>query len=582
MTPRLRELKERVGGRYALSLPVFLLASPFWIFGFVLNEPASFNTGEGFIQGLAIATAGQLAMGLTLWVGHLTVGRNRGTRPMSLTALAIVWSASALARMAVMVPGLDLFSLADDVPLETRLIVSVFLATVGYGIGSYAMDGLVRFREQRAELLHNLLQSEDQLLAHRGAVSSMKTALVERVEQKMDESRQPSNHALDQLEKALMDRADVRPALDELRGLSEDTWRKISDDLSLSAPGIVPRIRLLEFLTLFAGSGPFRLPLIALVTPFLYAIVYSRVFDGVTGAVVSLAWFGGAVVFGLIANWMLARLPRFVVPAMLASVAVIIFSSVPVIALADFLGASSASPARVISVHAISLIVVMVASLPPTVTIARQTVLDNLQKYMDRSTLEKLHVESQLAIASQKLASQLHGDVRGNFLATILNLQRHIDEGQVDEALSAIRKLRLSLAERLDVLADDDNDLEALTQFISNWSAILDVSFDAPLASVPEEFLPAVHTVVVDAINNAVRHGDADWVRIGFALEGDALVLNIRNNGTDRPGSRVGLGTLHLNQLAPDKWSRFSTEQGIVQLVVRLERAHISALSGRV
>jgi signal transduction histidine kinase len=196
--------------------------------------------------------------------------------------------------------------------------------------------------------------------------------------------------------------------------------------------------------------------------------------------------------------------------------------------------------------------------------------------------LEKLHVESQLAIASQKLASQLHGDVRGNFLATILNLQRHIDEGQVDEALSAIRKLRLSLAERLDVLADDDNDLEALTQFISNWSAILDVSFDAPLASVPEEFLPAVHTVVVDAINNAVRHGDADWVRIGFALEGDALVLNIRNNGTDRPGSRVGLGTLHLNQLAPDKWSRFSTEQGIVQLVVRLEREHVTALSGRV
>jgi anti-sigma regulatory factor (Ser/Thr protein kinase) len=110
----------------------------------------------------------------------------------------------------------------------------------------------------------------------------------------------------------------------------------------------------------------------------------------------------------------------------------------------------------------------------------------------------------------------------------------------------------------------------------------LDVSFDAPLTSVPEEFMPAVHTVVVDAINNAVRHGDADWVRIGFTLEGDALVLNIRNNGTDRPSSRVGLGTLHLSQLAPDKWSRFPSEQGIVQLVVRLEREHLTALSGRV
>jgi signal transduction histidine kinase len=456
------------------------------------------------------------------------------------------------------------------------------MATVGFGLGAYTLDGLARFREQRAELLQNLLESEDQLAAHRSAVSTMKTALVERVDQKMDESRESSARSLDQLERALLDRVDAKPALQELQGLSDDTWRRISADLSVSAPGIVPRIRVLEFLSLFARSGPFRLPLLALLAPFLYVLVYSRVFDPALGVVVSLAWLGGAVTFGLLANWVLAKLPRFAVPALLASLAVMMFSSVPVIALAEFLGASAGYPARVISVHAISLVIVIVSSLPPTVNLARQTVLDNLRKYIDQATLEKLHVESQLAIVSQKLASQLHGDVRGNFLAAILNLQRHIDEGHVDDALSVIRQLRLALAERLDVPAEGGNELEALTQFISNWSAILDVSFDTPLKSVPEDFMPAVHTVVVDAINNAVRHGDADWVRIGFTIESDALVVNIRNNGTDRPNGRVGLGTLHLNQLAPDKWSRFSTEQGIVQLVVRLEQAHISALSGRV
>lgn len=582
MSPRWRDLKERIGGRYALSLPIFLFSSPFWIFGFVLNEPASFTTAEDFVQGLAIATIGQVVMGLTLWLGHLTVGRNRAERPMSLTALTLVWSASAVTRMAVIVTGLNLLSLPDTVPLVTRLVVSVFMATVGFGLGAYTIDGLVRFRQQRAELLHNLLESEEQLSTHRTAVSTMKTALLERVDQKMDESRKSSARSLDQLERALLDRSDVKPALEELRGLSDDTWRRISADLAVSAPGVVPRIRVGEFLTLFASSGPFRLPLLALVTPFLYTIVYSRVFDPVLGAFVSLAWLGGAVAFGLVANWMLAKLPRFVLPALIVSTTMMVFSSVPVIALAEFLGVSAGFPARVISVHAISLVIVIVASLPPTVNLARQTVLDNLQKHMDRATLEKLHIESQLAIVSQKLASQLHGDVRGNFLAAILNLQRHIDEGEVDEALAAIRKLRLALAERLEVPAGDGNPLDTLMQFISNWSAILDVSFDTPPTGIPEDFMPAVHTVVVDAINNAVRHGDADWVRIGFTLEQDALVLNIRNNGTHRAGGRVGLGTLHLNQLAPDKWSRFSTEQGIVQLVVRLERAQIGALSDRV
>lgn len=582
MNPRWRHLKERIGGRYALSLPIFLFGSPFWIFGFVLNEPASFNTTEGFVNGLAIATAGQVAMGLTLWLGHVTIGRHRAERPMSLWAIALVWSASAVTRMAVIVAGLDLLSLPNDVPLVTRLIVSIFMATVGYGLGAYTVDGLVRFREQRADLLHNLLESEEQLSAHRSAVSTMKTALVERVDQKMDESRRSSERSLDQLEQALLDRSDVTPALDELRGLSDETWRRISADLSVSAPGVVPRIRLREFLTLFASSGPFRPPLLALVAPFLYAPVYSRVFDPILGAFVSLAWLGGAVTFGLAANWILTKLSRFVGPTLVISVTLMVLSSVPVIAVAEFFGLSSGSPARVVSVHAIALVIVMAASLPPTVNTARQTVLDNLQKYIDRATLEKLHVESQLAIVSQKLASQLHGDVRGNFLAAILNLQRHIDEGQVDAALSAIRKLRLALAERLDVPPDDGNDAEALAQFIANWSAILDVSFDTSLSTIPAEFIPAVHTIVVDAINNAVRHGDADWVRIGFSLEPDALVLNIRNNGSERASSRVGLGTLHLNQLAPDKWSRFSNDQGIVQLVVRLEREHLSAQSGRV
>jgi signal transduction histidine kinase len=582
MNPRWRDFKERVGGRYALSLPIFLWSSPFWIFGFVLNEPASFNSPDGFVKGLAIAIAGQVAMGLTLWLGHLTVGRNRAKSPMSLTALALLWSASSLARMAVIVAGLNLLSLPDDIPLATRLSVSVFIATFGFGLGTYTMDRLARFRQQRAELLQNLLESEDQLSAHRSAVSAMKTALMERVDQKMEESRQSSARSLDQLERALLARSDAKPALEELRSLSDDTWQKISADLSASAPRGFPRIRVLEFLTWFASSGPFRVPLLAMTAPFLYALVYARVFDPALGAVVSLAWLSGAVAFGLVANWVLAKLPRFALPALLASLTMMVFSSVPVIALGEFFGGSVAYPARVISVHAICLLVAIITSLYPIVDLAAKTVLDNLEKHIDQATLEKLHVESQLAILSQKLASQLHGDVRGNLLAAILNLRRHIDEGHVDDALSVIRKLRLALAERLDIAAEGDDEFELLTQFISNWSAILDVSFDTPLESVPEDFMPAVHTVVVDAINNAVRHGDADWVRIGFTIESDALVVNIRNNGTDRPSGRVGLGTLHLNQLAPDKWSRFSTEQGIVQLVVRLERAHISALSGRV
>ncbi|CAB4573348.1 unannotated protein [freshwater metagenome] len=582
MNPRWRELKERVGGRYALSLTVFLIGSPFWILGFVLNEPTSFTTVDGLITGLGLATAGQVAMGLTLWLGHLTVGRHRRERPMSLTAACLVWSASALTRLGVIVGGLDVVGLPDDVPLSTRIAVSVLMATVGYAVGSYALDALVRFRDQRAELLKQLLDSEDQLFSHRSTVLAMKTALVERVDQQMDESRESSTRSLDHLEKALVERSDVKPALDELRQLSDETWKRVSEALWFAAPREAPKIRTRELLSLYATAGPFRVPMLALVTLFLYLVVYSRVFDAAIGALVSLAWLGGAVAFGFFANWVLAKLPRFVLAALGVSLGMMIFSSIPLLFVAHLLGLSASSPPRVVAVHAISLILVAIASLPATLNLARQAILNNLQKHIGQATLEKLHIESQLAIVSQKLASQLHGDVRGNFLAAVLNLQRHVDKNHVEEALDDIGKLRIALSEHLELASAERTDAQLLREFLSNWSAILDISVDSPLAHVPDEFMPAVHTVVVDAINNAVRHGGADWVRIGFALEPDALILTIRNNGTHRESNRVGLGTRHLNQVAPNKWSRYSDAGGNVQLVVRLEREHLSARSSPV
>jgi signal transduction histidine kinase len=575
-------MRDRIGGKHSLSLLVFLIGSPLWIFGLTLNEPVSFESTDGFLTVFALSTLGQVGMGLTLWLAHLSVGRGRAKKPVSITVLAIVWSASAAVRILIIVGGMEIFSLTNTVPLWNRVIVSILMATLGYAVGSYALDAVDRFRDERAQLLRQLLESEEQLSSHRTAVSTMKSELINRVDQKLGESREHSTKSLDQLERALLDRADARPALDELRGLSDATWKRISSEVWQNAPLSAPRIRAREFLTLYAGSGPFRLGLLALTAPFLFALIYSRVFDYAFGLVITFAWLGGALSLGLVANEVLKKLKTFVLPALGVAVLAMVFSSLPILALGEALGTSPAVATRVISVHAIAMIFVALTSVPSTVTLARESVLKNLQKYMDDATLEKLHVESQLAIVAQKIASQLHGDVRGNFLASVLNLQRHIDEGHTEEALEAISKLRVALAKRLDVASEDSDSAEALTQFISNWSAILDISLENPLLNVPAEFLPAVHTVVVDAINNAVRHGDADWVRVGFTLEPDAVVLNIRENGNGRASARVGMGTLHLNQLAPEKWSRFTNDQGIVQLVVRLEREHLGAVSGRV
>lgn len=574
-------LKERVGGKHALSLRIFLLGSPFWVFGFVLNENASFSSVSSFITVLLITIVGQIVMGLTLWLGHLGVSKRRTEAPIPLTYLVVVWASSALTRLAALTQGFAMFGIPDDVPLASRIVVSGFMAVVGYAIGSYGLDAYDRFRDERARLLAQLLSSEEQLATHRVAVETMTKALLTEVDSTLQESISLSSQSLTELEDALASQSDATPALEELRTLSDSTWHSVRQVLRNTAPAMTPRIGLRELLALFAGSGPFRLPILAIVSMFLYLLVYSRAFDWLTGFIIAIGWLGAMVIVVTGLNALLRVATRFRVTLLALASTVVVFSAIPLLAVASVVGVTAENPLSVVSVHAISLAISILASLPPTVALARRNVVENLQKHMKSATLEKLHVEGQLAIATEKIASHLHGDVRGNLLSSILNLQRHIAQGDNEEARSTIAKLRALLTEPLELVPSEVDSALQLDTFISNWSAILDIEFDTPLSSVPQDFMPAFHTVVVDAVNNAVRHGDADWIRVGFTLEPNALALNIRNNGNPRATARVGLGTIHLNQLAPGQWSRFTNEQGMTQLVVRLERANLGAFVTR-
>lgn len=576
-------LQERVGGRHAVSLPIFMGSIPFWVFGLVFNETFAFESPVNALLIFGIALLGQLSMGFVLLLAHFTVARNRKTQQVSLIVMGVVWALAGTARILTVVLALSVLGLPDTIPLGTRIVVGSLMAVAGFGLASYGMDALDRFRNERALILADLIESEEQLAAHRATVETLKSALIQQVDSRLKESQAYSSMNLDRLEKALTNRADAKPELDKLRLLSEKTWQTISQELWEQAPNVAPKIRTSELLTLFARSGPYRIPFFVVVSFFLYALIYSRVFDPIPGAVMTLAWLGASVTVSLGLNWVLARLPRFVNLALGVSLVGMMLSSLPLLMVTSRSGFGPEEQERVIALHALTMLVMMVLALFPTLARAGRQILDNLHLHIDRATIEKLHIESQLTVASKKLASRLHGNIRGNFLASVLRLQKHIEADDIKGAREAIEHLRGLLSEAIEWDPDQTTgaEQEQLSQFLTNWSALVDISLDKPIEAIPAEFLPVVHTVLVDAVTNAVRHGSADWIRITFTLEGDDGVLSILNNGRENQTTRVGLGTLNLNQIAGDQWSRFTNDQGMTQLVVRLERQRLASLTNR-
>jgi len=583
MTWSWRLIEERVGGRHAISLRIFLIGAPFWIVGFVSNEPLAYDSPLNAALVLGAAALGQVFMGLVLLLAHFSVARNRKTKPVSLWVMAVVWAAAGSARIIAIVFTFDALNLANDISLATRIFVGATMAVVGYGLASYGMDALDRFRNERALILADLIDSEEQLAAHRATVETMKGALIQQVDSRLKESQAFSAVNLDRLEKSLVNRSDAKPELDELRSLSEKTWQTISQELWEKAPHVAPKIKVSEVLALFARSGPFRVPFFVVIAPFLFLLVYVRVFDPLPATVITMAWLGASVTASLVLNWLLARLTRLVNLAVVISVVAMMLSSVPLLAVTRVSGIGPEDPLRVIAIHALTLMMMMLLALFPTIARAGQQILANLHRHIDQATIEKLHVESQLTIASKKLASRLHGDVRGNFLASVLKLQKHIESDDIQGARETIERLRQMLSEAIEWNPEQTagEEREQLAQFLTNWSALVDISFDKPLDAIPAEFMPVIHTIVVDAVTNAVRHGSADWIRISFTLEGADGVLSILNNGREKQTGRVGLGTLNLNQIAGDQWSRFTNDQDMTQLVVRLERNRLGSLTSR-
>lgn len=183
-----RLIQERVGGRHAISLAVFLIGSPFWVVGFVLNEPATYESLGSAALVMVITLCGQAVMGMVLFLAHATVARNRAQKPVSLVVMAVVWGSSSVARILIVVVAFDLSGLPDTVPLGTRIAVSAMMAIAGYGLGSYGMDALDRFRNERARILSELIDSDEQLAAHRVTVDTMKDVLVHNLDDQLKQA----------------------------------------------------------------------------------------------------------------------------------------------------------------------------------------------------------------------------------------------------------------------------------------------------------------------------------------------------------------------------------------------------------
>jgi two-component system, NarL family, sensor histidine kinase UhpB len=165
-------------------------------------------------------------------------------------------------------------------------------------------------------------------------------------------------------------------------------------------------------------------------------------------------------------------------------------------------------------------------------TAAFNDMIDRLENERRDSALRALAAQEG---ERRRIARELHDEVGQALTAAMLRLDR-VEVAEAKETLRMTLEEVREIARRLRPEALDDlglrNALRALVASVAR-DARLDVTpeieADLPLLAAEQELV--VYRVAQEALTNAVRHADADALRVSLRADSDAVVLTVQDDG---------------------------------------------------
>lgn len=104
------------------------------------------------------------------------------------------------------------------------------------------------------------------------------------------------------------------------------------------------------------------------------------------------------------------------------------------------------------------------------------------------------------------------------------------EQGEIRGLVTALRQ------DREVELGDSIAELRALAKRLSQqWSIVCRISANGELASIPIRLHLDLQQLMREAVANAVRHGGADRIDVGLAVDDDRLQLSVADNGSGFP-----------------------------------------------
>lgn len=540
-----RTFAEQIGGRWALSVPGFMICFGVGGIGLTINNSAL--DGEGLAVALVAYVTIMTFVALLSLVLHRTRWSNRHEIPVPAPEVALF-----AVVVGVMLAGA--FSFVHWLwgvdtgygSIEGFVIYPIVGTWMGLTSVVY-LDVIDRARHLRENVIAARANASQVRERARRAVGEMRRLIDDVVSPAVANLRDVAA-----TEQPSIVSAEIRDVVDEsVRAVSHDLWERVDER--------VARIGFADMVRDVVVRPRFRTwAIIGLV---IVLPLIDRVGDD--GLVVVLSYAAAALVLYLecaIANGLLLRWPRWRLLIVLATVAVFVTQQL----LADMASQSQGwetAGLGWVTITIFTLMLVVVTSILGSYRDLDDRRAMALAADIRADRLDAMAEARVTAEETRRLAGLLHGRMQSRLLGCAMAIEFAGDDPVALQA--AIDRTTAVLSEDWYATesSDDLRQTESLSDVLATWHGLarVDVSGPPELVSSTDSDLVLV---VEELVANAIRHGAARQVGVNLERDGEACVVTVIDDGSGGPMTRPGLGTALLERvgsvdrrIAEDGWS---------------------------
>jgi hypothetical protein len=535
---------------YATSLSLWLAATPLFVGGLVFTELSEEWIPSSVGPVLLIGTFAHLAVGVIFWLGGKTLLHPSRRDSAGWKEVVSVFALAGAARgfsIGLLIEALGL----GQADYLIRVTTAIVLVGFSFTFSAYSAQLWREYRVKRRQLLISLAVGERTDALRGIAATEFRPLALGNLEQDVLKAREQTMVALESIRDRVRSEELDPIGIQEVFNASDNNWRNLSHKAWVAGLPNVPKIDLSEIVKTLASSKP--ISLIVLSAGPAYG--FTRIFDDLpiaTAILGGLIWWLGVVGIAIATNHFAASFREGGVFILLGGfVAIQVCAFLVGQALLEGLSAQS----EVWYVSLVSSLVAVGLGLPPALERSGQVVLDQLERRLNNTAMKNLKAQGEMFVLAQRIGGYLHSEVRGDFLRHSLALREALEAGNSDEAEKILDQLD-HLVGTINLEESEKSPLENLTAFLSNWSGVIRVTHNLEEMAISHQFQRSVEVIVMEAVNNAVRHGNSTWVQITGTETLDSLELQIDSDSEPfAQNPSRGLGTQTLDRLAPGRWS---------------------------